>query len=79
MREVRVVSDAAAAQALFRVLERTKHLIEPAAACCLAAAEQQRAQLSPERPIVLLFCGGNVSGEDLSAFWQRFVASGGSR
>jgi threonine dehydratase len=74
LRDVKVVSDAAAAKALFLVLERTKYLIEPAAACCLAAAEEQREQLRPDDQIVLLLCGGNVSGEDLSSFWQRFMA-----
>lgn len=74
VREVTVVSDAAAAKALFLVLERTKYLIEPAAACCLAAAEEQRGQLKPDDQIVLLLCGGNLSGEDLSSFWQRFMA-----
>jgi threonine dehydratase len=73
--EVKVVSDAAAAKALFLVLERTKYLVEPASSCCLAAAEQQREQLATEEQVVLLLCGGNVSGEDLSSYWQRFVAS----
>ncbi|HLJ92951.1 MAG TPA: threonine/serine dehydratase [Gemmataceae bacterium] len=75
VREVKVVSDAAAAKALFLVLERTKYLVEPSAACCLAAAELQRDQLNAKDPIVLLLCGGNVSGEDLASYWQRFVAS----
>jgi threonine dehydratase len=74
VKEVRVVSDEAAARALFLVLERTKYLIEPSASCCLAAAEEQREQFRPEDNIVLLFCGGNVSVEDLSSFWHRFAA-----
>ncbi len=73
VREVKVVSDAEAVRALFLILERTKYLTEPAAACCLAAAEQQRAQLARDRPVVLLLCGGNVSAEDLSAYRQRFL------
>jgi threonine dehydratase len=76
VREVKVVSDAAAAKALFLILERTKYLVEPASSCCLAAAEEQRDQLKPEDEVVLVLCGGNVSGEDLSAFWQRFGARG---
>ena len=73
VQEVKVVSDAAAAKALFLVLERTKYLVEPAAACCLAAAEQQRDQLDTQDQVVLLLCGGNVSGEDLASYWQRFM------
>jgi threonine dehydratase len=72
VREVKVVSDAVTAKALFLVLERTKYLIEPSAACCLAAAEQQRDEFRPEDKIVFVFCGGNISVEDLSAIWQRF-------
>ena len=75
VKEVRVVSDAAAATALFLVVERLKYLIEPSASCCLAAAEEQRDQFKPDDHIVLLFCGGNVSVEDLSSFWHRFAAT----
>ena len=73
------MSDAAAAKALFLILERTKYLVEPAAACCLAAAEEQREQLRAEDAVVLLLCGGNVSGEDLASFWQRFLAPADGR
>jgi threonine dehydratase len=72
---VMVVDDAAAVRALFLLLERTKYLTEPAAACCLAAAEQQRDQFTPDEDVVLLLCGGNVSGDDLALFWQRFLAA----
>jgi threonine dehydratase len=72
--EVQVVDDAAAVKALFLILERTKYLVEPAASCCLAAAERQRGQFRPDEVIVLLLCGGNVSGADLAGFWQRFMA-----
>ncbi len=71
--EVVVVDDEAAARALFFLLERTKQLTEPAAACCLAAAQQQRAMFTPEDQIVLVLCGGNVSAEDLTSFYSRFV------
>lgn len=77
--DVRVVSDAAAVKALFLVLERMKYLIEPAAACCLAAAEEQRDQGKPTDDVVLLLCGGNVSGEDVASFWQRFMVPADGR
>jgi threonine dehydratase len=70
--EVVVVEDGETVKALFRILERTKQLVEPAAACCLVAAERQRASFEPDDKIVLLLCGGNVAGEDLVAFAQRF-------
>src|SRR5262249_23647003 len=71
--EVVVVSDAEAVAALFWLLERTKYLVEPAASCCLAAAERQRDRLTAADRVVLLLCGGNVSGADLAGYWRRFL------
>jgi threonine dehydratase len=73
--EVIVVDDADAVRALFLLLERTKHLTEPAAACCLAAAEKQRALFTPKDQVVIVLCGGNVAATDLVAFHGRFMAS----
>lgn len=42
VREVTVVDDAATVAALAYLLDRTKYLVEPAAACCLVAAERHR-------------------------------------
>jgi threonine dehydratase len=70
--EVVVVEDGDTVKALFHILERTKQLVEPAAACCLVAAERQQTSFRPDEKIVLLLCGGNVAGEDLVAFAQRF-------
>jgi threonine dehydratase len=75
VREVVVVDDAATVAALTFLLERTKHLVEPAAACCLVAADRHRDRFHPDDRIVLLLCGGNLSVEDLCAFRQRFQAS----
>ena len=73
--EVIVVEDRAAARALFLLLERTKYLTEPAAACCLAAAQIQRGQFTANDQVVLVLCGGNVSVEDLADFHARFASS----
>lgn len=72
--EVCVVDDASALDALSFLLERTKYLVEPAASCCLAAAERHKGRFSPDDQIVLLLCGGNVSLRDLCAFQGRFDA-----
>jgi threonine dehydratase len=72
VREVVVVSDAAAVAALTVILERTKYLVEPAAACCLAAAELHRERFRAGDQVVLLLCGGNVSLDDVCAFRQLF-------
>lgn len=66
--EVAVVSDADTVEALFWLLERTKYLMEPAAACCLAAADARKTQRKPQDHVVLLACGGNVSAADLCGF-----------
>jgi threonine dehydratase len=72
--KVVVVSDHATVQALFWLLERTKHVVEPAAACCLAAADLDDSRRSPDDHVVLLMCGGNVAVEDLCAWRTRFAA-----
>lgn len=71
--EVVVVDDADAVRALFFLLERTKHLTEPAAACCLAAAESHRATFRADDRIVLVLCGGNIAAEDLVRFHARYM------
>ncbi len=77
--EVVVVDDAAAVRALFLILERTKQLTEPAAACCLAAAETQRDQFTAKDQVVLVLCGGNVSADDVVSFHGRFGPFPGER
>jgi threonine dehydratase len=71
--EVVVVEDAEAVAAELLLLERAKVLTEPAAACCLAAAERER--FRPADHVVLLLCGGNVSATDLCSFRQRFATA----
>jgi threonine dehydratase len=76
VREVEVVDDASAVAALTFLLERTKYLTEPAAACCLAAAERHRDRFRAADQVVLVMCGGNVSVADVCAFQTRFSESG---
>lgn len=66
--DVLVVSDADTVEALFWLLERTKYLMEPAAACCLVAADGHKARRKPNDHVVLLVCGGNVSAVDLCSY-----------
>lgn len=72
VREVVVVSDGAAVEAMFWLLERTKYLLEPAASCCLPAAERFRGELGGDDCVVILACGGNVAAADLCAFYRQF-------
>ncbi len=72
--KVEVVSDAAAMAALEFLLERAKVLTEPAAACTLAAADRLRPNFRPDRPVVLVLCGGNFALADLCRY--RAAAAG---
>ena len=62
---VTVVEDAEAVKELFFLLDKTKVLTEPAAACTLAAAERLRENFTPDSHVVLVLCGGNICLEDL--------------
>ena len=75
--EIVVVEDAEAVASLFHILMRTKYLTEPAASCCLSAARRHRGQFTKDDNIVLVMCGGNISGEDLARFWQEFESAKG--
>ena len=74
VRDVEVVDDAATVEALIFLLERTKYLTEPAASCCLVAADRDRARgvFRPGDQVVLLLCGGNVSIADVCTFRSNF-------
>ncbi|HXE32207.1 MAG TPA: threonine/serine dehydratase [Terriglobales bacterium] len=72
--KIEVVSDADTVRALYWLLERTKLLTEPAAACTLAAAERLKSRFTPNGKLVLVLCGGNLAVEDLCAY--RTLAAG---
>ncbi len=65
LESVTVVPDSEAIAAQRLILERLKVMTEPAASCTLAAAERLKDHFSSERHVVLVFCGGNMSVEDL--------------
>jgi threonine dehydratase len=69
-REVVVVPDREAVEALIFLAERAKIVTEPAAACCLAAARRLHTEFRPADHIVLLLCGGNVAIPDICG-WLR--------
>jgi threonine dehydratase len=67
--EVVTVPDAAIVDAMWRIIERTKILAEPAAAAGLAAllAGAVRPALAPGARVVLMISGGNVDRDRLKA------------
>jgi threonine dehydratase len=66
LESVTVVSDREAVAAMRFILERLKVLTEPAASCTLAAADRLKDHFSSDRHVALIFCGGNISVEDLA-------------
>ncbi|HWZ31360.1 MAG TPA: threonine/serine dehydratase [Bryobacteraceae bacterium] len=73
LESITVVPDREAVEAMKFVLERLKVLTEPAASCTLAAADTLRNQFSSERHVVLIFCGGNISVEDVARLTTTFA------
>jgi len=71
LESVTVVSDAEAVEALQFILERLKILTEPAASCTLAAAKRLKNQFNQDNHVVLIFCGGNLSLNDLCGYVGR--------
>ncbi len=69
---VEVVDDATTVAELVFLLERCKYLVEPSAACVLAAALRHRDRFKAGDQVVLLLCGGNVALDDLCGWRQRF-------
>jgi threonine dehydratase len=72
-REVVVVSDREALDALVFLAERAKILTEAAASCTLAAARRLKTEFLPSDHVVLLLCGGNVALSDVCG-WMRSLA-----
>ena len=68
LEDVIVVTDDEAVQALKFILERLKVLTEPAASCTLAAALRLKDQFGKNNNLVLIFCGGNLSVDDLCKY-----------
>jgi threonine dehydratase len=72
LEEVIVVADIEAVQQLKFILERLKVLTEPAASCTLAAALRLKDRFTKNSNLVLIFCGGNLSVEDLCKYINQF-------
>jgi threonine dehydratase len=68
LEELIVVTDDEAVQQLKFILERLKVLTEPAASCTLAAALRLKDKFRKDNNLVLIFCGGNLSVEDLCKY-----------
>lgn len=70
--QIVVVPDAAAVRELVWVLQHGRVLLEPAAACVVAAAEASRAMFKPGERVALVLCGSNVALEDIARWRGEF-------
>ena len=70
--EIVVVPDAEAVRELVWLLQNERVLVEPAAACVLAAALRRREMFGASAKVGLILCGSNVALDDLAAWRTRF-------
>jgi threonine dehydratase len=70
--EIVVVPDSEAVAELVFLLRHERVLVEPAAACVLAAALRRRSSLSSGARVGLVLCGSNVALEDAAAWRNQF-------
>jgi len=70
--EIVVVPDRAAVAELVAILESERVLVEPAAACVVAAALARRDRFATRARVALILCGSNVSLDDVAAWRAAF-------
>ncbi len=72
LEEIVIVPDRDAVAELLWILQAERVLVEPAAACVLAAAMARRETLGPDARVGLILCGSNVALDDLAAWRAQF-------
>lgn len=70
--EIVVVPDREAVRELLWLLQNERVLVEPAAACVLAAAMTRRETFGPDARVGLILCGSNVALEDVAGWRDQF-------
>jgi threonine dehydratase len=71
--EITVVSDREAVAELLWILQEERVLVEPAAACVLAAALRMKPRFAQGERVALVLCGSNVALEDVAAWKATFA------
>ena len=64
--------DAEAVREIVWVLQNGRVLLEPAAACVVAAAVASKDLFKPGERVGLVLCGSNVALEDIEAWRKQF-------
>jgi len=70
--DIVVVPDAEAVREIVWVLQNGRVLLEPAAACVVAAAVARKDMFKPGERVGLVLCGSNVALEDIAAWRAQF-------
>lgn len=73
LEEIVVVPDAEAVRELLWLWANEHVLVEPAAACVVAAALRRAASFKPGDRVVLVLCGSNVAIDDIAAWRRQFA------
>jgi threonine dehydratase len=72
LEEIVVMPDAEAVRELVWLLQNERVLVEPAAACVVAAALARKESFRPGERICLVLCGSNVALEDITRWRSEF-------
>jgi threonine dehydratase len=72
LEEIVVMPDAEAVRELIWLLQNERVLVEPAAACVVAAALARKESFRPGERICLVLCGSNVALEDITRWRSEF-------
>ena len=72
LEDIIVVPDREAVREIVWVLQNGRVLLEPAAACVVAAAEARKDLFKPGERVGLVLCGSNVALEDIEAWRKQF-------
>lgn len=72
LEEIVTVPDAEAVRELVWVLQNGRVLLEPAAACVVAAALARKDSFQPGERVCLVLCGSNVALEDIARWRSEF-------
>ncbi len=70
--DIIVVPDAEAVREITWVLQNGRVLLEPAAACVVAAAQARKEMFKPGERVGLVLCGSNVALDDIAAWRTQF-------
>lgn len=70
--DIVVVPDAEAVREIVWVLQNGRVLLEPAAACVVAAAVARKDMFKPGERVGLVLCGSNVALDDIAAWRTQF-------